>query len=388
MDETQHSAPAAAGPLRIALACGGTGGHIFPGLATAEVLSRQGHPVTLWLAGKDIEQTAINDWSGEVITVPAMGLPHGFSLRTFQAVWSLVQAAGVCRRRMRAARPDVLLAMGSYGSVGPVSAALRLGVPVILHEANVVPGRTIRLFARRARAVAASFEETRFHLRHIPVVVTGMPIRKELEAASRIAPSTARSATFTIMVLGGSRGAHRLNEVALEAIGRLSARGVAVRVLHVAGRDAEAAVRAGYVRAGVPHEVVGFTADMARLYADTDLAICRAGASTCAELLAFGLPALLVPYPYAAADHQRANALALSKIGAADYVAERDLTSTWLADYLDACIRAPERLARMRAASRAQPTRQGAEKLAELVAHVGWKKPGPLGESVAERGPA
>ena len=127
---------------------------------------------------------------------------------------------------------------------------------------------------------------------------------------------------------------------------------------------------------------------LARLYADTDLAICRAGASTCAELLAFGLPALLVPYPYAAADHQRANALALSKIGAADYVAERDLTSTWLADYLDACIRAPERLARMRAASRAQPTRQGAEKLAELVAHVGWKKPGPLGESVAERSPA
>jgi len=363
---------AEAPPLRIALACGGTGGHIFPGLATAEALTRRGHQVTLWLAGKDIEQTAVHGWPGAVITVPATGLPRGLSLRTLQAVWSMLQAAGACRRRMRAARPDALLAMGSYSSVGPVSAALRLGVPVILHEANVVPGRAIRLFARRAHAVAASFEETRFHLRHIPLVVTGMPIRRELAAASRNGRHPAPpAAAFTIMVLGGSRGAHRLNELAVEAVSRLPARGLAVRVLHVAGRDAEAAVRTAYARTRVPHEVIGFTADMARLYAASDLAICRAGASTCAELLAFGLPALLVPYPLAAADHQRANALALSKFGAADYVAERDLSSAWLADYLETCLRRPERLARMRAAGRAQPTRDGAEQLAELVLQVG-----------------
>ncbi|MCX6995614.1 MAG: UDP-N-acetylglucosamine--N-acetylmuramyl-(pentapeptide) pyrophosphoryl-undecaprenol N-acetylglucosamine transferase [Kiritimatiellaeota bacterium] len=371
MDESARGEPAAAPSLRVAIACGGTGGHIFPGLATADVLRRRGHAVTLWLAGKDVEQSAVGGWPGEVITVPAQGWPRGLSPRALRSAWSLWHAAGVCRRRMRAQPPDVLLAMGSYSSVGPVSAALRLGVPVVLHEANVVPGLTIRLFAGRARVVAASFEETRFHLRRNRIVVTGMPLRRDLEAASRHARRPAPHPVFTIMVFGGSRGAHRLNEIAVAAIGLLAARGVAVKVLHIAGRDDEAGVRTGYERAGVASEVFGFTTDVACLYAAADLALCRAGASTCAELLAFGVPALLVPYPFAAAGHQQANAQALSKTGAVDYIAEQDLAGDWLADYLDACRRAPERLARMSAAGRALRTHSGADELAAQVERVG-----------------
>ena len=370
MDETARGESATARPLRVAIACGGTGGHIFPGLATADVLGRRGHAVTLWLAGKDVEQSAVGNWPGEVITVPARGLPHGFSPRALLSVWSLLYATRICRRRMRARTPDVLLAMGSYSSVGPVSAALRLGVPVILHEANVLPGRAIRMFARRARVVAASFEETRFHLRRNRIVVTGMPIRQDLEVASRD-PRPAPPPVFTVLVFGGSRGAHRLNEIAVQAIRLLSARGVALKVLHIAGPADEAGVRTGYERAGVPREVFGFTSNMARLYAAADLAICRSGASTCAELLAFGVPALLVPYPFAAANHQQANARALSKSGAADCIAEKDLTSDWLADYLQACLGAPDRLARMNVAGRALRAHRGAEELAALVERVG-----------------
>ena len=369
MPETRPASPAPS--LRVAIACGGTGGHIFPGLATADALRRRGHAVTLWMAGKDVERSAVGNWPGEMITVPSQGFPRRLSPRLLAAVGRLLSAAATCRRRMRAAPPDVLLAMGSYSSFGPVSAALWLDVPVVLHEANVVPGRAIRFFARRARVVAASFEETRFHLRRNPIVVTGMPIRRELETAGAQAARPSGPAPYTLLVFGGSRGAHRLNELAGQAIGRLAARGVAVKALHIAGRDDEAAVRAAYERAGVPHEVFGFTSDMARLYAAADLAICRSGASTCAELLAFGVPALLVPYPFAAANHQYANARALSKIGAADYVAEKDLAADWLADYLEACRGAPERLARMRAAGRAAQSRSAAEELATLVERVG-----------------
>jgi UDP-N-acetylglucosamine--N-acetylmuramyl-(pentapeptide) pyrophosphoryl-undecaprenol N-acetylglucosamine transferase len=361
----------AAPPLRVALACGGTGGHIFPGLATAEVLRAHGHEVTLWLAGKDVEAAAVSGWSGAVVTIPARGLPTQLAWRGVPALWSLLKAMRACRARMRHNPPDVLLAMGSYASVGPVYAALRNRVPVVLHEANVVPGRTIRLFARWARAVAASFEASRFYLPHGRLVLTGMPLRRELELASRASHRLARDDRFTILVLGGSRGAHCLNTVASAALIMLHARGVPLHVIHLTGAADEQAVRGAYATAGVPHEVQAFIAQMAPRYAAADLAVCRSGASTCAELLAFGLPALLVPYPHAAANHQLANAQAMTRLGAADYVSEQSLTATWLADYLAERWQGRAKLAAMSAAGHAHRECCGAEALAALVEKTG-----------------
>lgn len=373
MNETasQLDSPPAQRPLQITLACGGTGGHIFPGLATAAVLRERGHAVTLWLAGKDVESAAIGDWSGAVVTIAARGLPTRPSLRAIPALWSLLRAMRACRLRMRVNRPDVLLAMGSYASVGPVSAALRCRVPVVLHEANVVPGRAIRLFARWARAVAASFEASRFYLQNRPVVVTGMPIRRDLELAARASARVPQAGAFTVMVLGGSRGAHRLNEVVSEAVIAVRARGLPIQVIHLTGPADEFAVHGAYAQANVPHAVHAFTTQMAELYAATDLAICRSGASTCAELLTFGVPALLVPYPYAAANHQYANAQAVTRMGAADYVSERNLSATWLADYIAERCQTREKLAAMSAAGRAHQPRSGAVALAELVEQIG-----------------
>jgi UDP-N-acetylglucosamine--N-acetylmuramyl-(pentapeptide) pyrophosphoryl-undecaprenol N-acetylglucosamine transferase len=365
---------AAARPLRVAIACGGTGGHIFPGLATAEVLRERGHEVTLWMAGKDVESAAVKDWPGALITVPSRGLPSPLSPHFLPALVRLLRAMRTCRKLMRKNPPDVLLAMGSYASAGPVWAARRHRVPVVLHEANVVPGRAIRFFARRATAVAASFEASRYYLQKTKLTITGMPIRRDLERASRELQRAPSGDRHNVMVLGGSRGARRLNEVAVDAFALLHERGVPVHPIHLTGKADEPRVRAAYAKAGVAAEIIAFTTNMAPLYSAADLAICRAGASTCAELLAFGVPALLVPFPHAAADHQTANAKAMVRLGAADYVPEANLSAAWLADYLAERCRNRAKLAAMSKAGHAHRECCGAEALADLVEKTGREK--------------
>lgn len=355
--------------MKVAVACGGTGGHVFPGLATARELLRRGHDVTLWLTGRYEEQSARKDWDGPVVEVPARGFPSGLSFESVGRAWTLARAIWKCRREMRKDVPAVLVAMGSYASVGPCGAARFLGVPIVLHEANVIPGRAVRLFARSAAAVAAGFEETRYHLSAARLEVVGMPLRDELTEAARALPPREDSARapFRLLVVGGSMGAHRVNEIAVAALTQLEQAGQDFSVAHLTGKEDEPTVRAAYQAAGVSAEVIAFTTYMAPLYHTADLAICRAGASTCAELAFFGVPALFVPYPLAALDHQTANAHALEKRGAADVVAESALTAEWLVAYLGQMMRKPERLARMREATRREGVKDGTAALASLV---------------------
>lgn len=354
--------------LNIHLACGGTGGHIFPGLATAQVLRARGHDVTLWLAGKDVEGVAVAGWSGPAITVPSEGFASGARLRAARTAWRLARAIFACTARMRQAPPDVMLGMGSYASVGPVCAAAHLGVPIVLHEANVIPGRAVSLLSRRACAVGAVFEETRFYLKGRALHITGMPLRPEALAGSGPPRETRpASAPFTVLVIGGSRGAHALNRVVTEAAAQLNGVRERVRFVHLTGTADEAQVRADYADAGVEHTVFAFHAEMGRLYASADLAICRAGAATCAELLAHGLPALLIPLPHATRRHQHENAHVMSRMGAADMVDELDLDSRWLAEYITGMRRAPDRRRRMSDAARARARTDAAEALATLV---------------------
>ena len=355
--------------MKVAVACGGTGGHVFPGLATARELLSRGHEVTLWMTGRDTEQSALRDWDGPVVQVPARGFPSGISLQSLQTGFKLFQAIHQCRSAMKKDRPDVLLAMGSYASVGPCGAARMLGVPIVLHEANVIPGRTVRLFSRLAAAVATGFEETRYHLRKARMTNVGIPLRAELTEAARGLPPRESIVhdPFRLLVVGGSMGAHRLNEVVTETLARLHKGGVRISVSHLTGRDDEVPVREAYRAAGVEADVVAFTKYMAPLYQEADLAICRAGGSTCAELAYFGVPALFVPYPRAAMDHQTANARALEKRGTADVVAESDLTPEWLEGYLAQTVRKPERLARLREAAHREGVKDGTSALASLV---------------------
>jgi UDP-N-acetylglucosamine--N-acetylmuramyl-(pentapeptide) pyrophosphoryl-undecaprenol N-acetylglucosamine transferase len=353
--------------MRIAVACGGTGGHIFPGLATARQLRARGHEVSLWMAGKDVESQAVQGWDGPVVTVPAEGMPRRLSPAIFRAALRMLKARRACQQLMRQHAPDGVLAMGSYASVGPVLAARRLRIPYVLHESNVVPGRAISMLARRADAVAISFDATRFHLRRVEVRETGMPLRADLVEAARRPLPARKGEPFTVLFMGGSRGAHAINQIGGEAACRAVGKGVRLRVIHIAGMQDTEAVRTRYREAGVDACVESFVHDMAAVYREADLVVCRSGAASCAELCAFGRPALLVPLPTAIRDHQTANARALERAGAAQVVAERDLRVAWLADYLADGVAHPERLEPMGAAARAIGKLDAAEALADLV---------------------
>lgn len=354
--------------LHVALACGGTGGHIFPGLATAEALDARGHRVTLWLAGKDIEARAVENTPWEKITIPAKGWEGGLK-RAPRFFLHYLSAGRKASRRMRGNEPDVLLAMGSYAGMGPVRAALNLDIPVVLHEANSIPGRMVTWFASRATRVGATFEMTRHELKNkARLNLTGMPLRKDLSEAAKL-PRVQRGPDdpFRILCMGGSRGARALNLIVRRAVRDLHAREPHIFITHLTGVDDEVSVRTCYENAGVPHRVAAFDSNMVPLYRNTDLAVCRAGASTCAELAAFGIPSLLVPYPYAAKNHQLVNAEEFFRYKAADVIEERELKVDWLADYFEGCIHTPERLERMRSALLTWAKIDAAAKLADLV---------------------
>lgn len=362
-------------PLHIAVACGGTGGHIFPGLATARELDARGHHVTLWLAGKDIEAKAVEDTPWEKITIAARGWEGGWrGLLHFGIHFQ--RATRKSHRRMRKQPPDVVLAMGSYAGMGPVRAALQLGIPVVLHEANSVPGRMIGFFANRASRVGATFEMTRHELKNkARLHLTGMPLRPDLaRQALDFRPQPREGRPFYLLCMGGSRGARALNRIVRRAVREVYAREPNLHIVHLTGVEDEEAVRSCYEKAGVPHTVSPFESDMAPIYRQTDLAICRAGASTCAELSAFGVPSLMVPYPYAARNHQHVNADEFFRHKAADLIEESELGVDWLADYIEGCIHTPERLDRMRGNLRRWGKPDAAARLADLVVEAAGER--------------
>ena len=316
--------------LKIGVACGGTGGHIFPGLATANELAVRGHDVTLWLAGKDIEHESVKNWQGEIITIPSEGFQFGVSWRSVQTVFRLFKAYRLALAKMKKCPPDVVLAMGSYASFGPVKAANKLHIPYVLHEANLLPGRAVSILAGKAHTVAVSFDKTRYYLKHSNIVQTGMPLRKNLQlSCDNLRRVRAEGDPLRIMVMGGSRGAQILNEVVPRSLALAVEKEVKLEVVHIAGLQDIDAVQAVYDKGGVKAEVHQFVQKMEDVYLNIDLAICRSGAATCAELAVFGVPTLLIPYPYAVRNHQMSNARIMQDSGAADVVAQEDLTITW-----------------------------------------------------------
>lgn len=339
---------------------------MFPGVATAQTLLDRHHDVALLIGGKRIEASTRKAWTGPVIVVPAEGL-SAHPLRLPRSLLVLACVYRQCLRELKQRRPHALLAMGSYSSVGPVLAARRLRIPVVLHEANVIPGRAIEFLSRFADAVAISFDETRRYLRHPRLELTGIPLRNELAVAAQ---AMDEPSTFTILVMGGSQGAQRLNETLPLAVARLVRAGQAVRVIHLAGERDRDAVGSAYREHGVDAVVHGFLADMASAYRASSVAVCRSGAASCAELSLFGIPAILVPYPQAARDHQRANALALQSTQAAVLIDQSELTPERLGDVLLSLATDPARRAAMRQAARARALPEADRNLADLVERV------------------
>mgnify|MGYP000032388953 FL=1 len=334
--------------LRIAIGGGGTGGHLFPGIAVAEEFRRR-FPETRVLfisRGNDFERQALGRAGFPLAAIAVEGLRGRGRWQKLRAAAKLPIALLQAARHLRAFGPDLVLGLGSYAA-GPVVLAGRLlGAPVALCEQNSRPGATNRLLARFAARVFVSFPETAAAFPEGKACWTGNPLRRGIAAAAEApGPPSPDPGRFTLLVLGGSQGAHRLNTALIEALPALAALGGRLFVLHQTGSADEEAVRAAYAGAGIPARVEAFFHDMAAAYRRADLVVCRAGATTVAEITALGRPAIFVPFPYAAADHQTENALRLVAAGAAEMIPEAELTGARLAERLAELMREPALLA-------------------------------------------
>ncbi len=354
-------------PKKYIVACGGTGGHTFPGLAVARELKARGHEVVVWASGRSIEGSVMKSWDGEVFSTGARQLSAKNALAN---LISIIR----CRREMKRFQPAGLLAMGSYSSLPPVLAARAHHVPVVLHEANTVPGRAVDFLARYAKTVAISFEETAEHLKGRETVLTGLPVRAEIAGQPRLDEVPADA--FCVFVTGGSQGAHRVNELASEALALvksdLKRKHVAKKlfVIHQTGVADEADIKAYYGKKDISARVQAFEHEMGRAFASADLVVCRAGASTIFELALVGKPAFFIPLPSAMRNHQHFNALAFVKKGAADEGVQAELTARTLANYIFQKIANPESLEKKAAAMRAAATPDAAARVADVLEQV------------------
>lgn len=344
---------------RFVVACGGTGGHVFPGIAVAQVLKAHGHEVEVWLSGRDIEKSSAHGWDGVTFR-------SGVKQLSVKNIPNVVASLFKCRARIRKFKPHALLAMGSYASLPPVLAAKMSGIPVVLHEANTVPGKAVDTLSRFADTVAISFNESAKHLTGRNTVFTGLPVRDELVLCEPF--NDLPDGKFKVFVTGGSQGAHRVNELVSQAFALLEKEhpGRAM-LIHQCGRADEERLKTFYRENGVDAQVFAFIEEMGSAYASADLVIARAGASTCFELALLGKPTLLIPLPTAIRDHQHENAQALVAAGGADEAIQKELTGRSLMRYLLGKMNNPAVLHKMSLAMKSFAVPDAAERVARIL---------------------
>ncbi|MGE4551464.1 MAG: undecaprenyldiphospho-muramoylpentapeptide beta-N-acetylglucosaminyltransferase [Desulfovibrionaceae bacterium] len=329
---------------RVVLTTGGTGGHIFPALAVAGELRRR-HPGcrVLFVGGRGPEKRLATEAGLEFEGLHVSGvLGRGWrgALSLLGMGVSVLRSGGLLSRF----RPQVVAGFGGFAGFCPVLAARLLRIPALIHEQNSVPGAANRFLSRKVDRVLVSFPDTAEFFPGRNVLAVGNPVRPDIAAAGRA--RAGRAPGRRLLVLGGSQGARALNDLVVAALPRL--RDLGVEIFHQAGAADEARVREAYRAAGFDDSGVhGFVTDMAGAYADADLALCRAGASTVFELAAAGLPALLVPFPHATHDHQTRNARALETAGAARCLPQAELTAEGLGEQVAARLADPAGLAAM-----------------------------------------
>jgi UDP-N-acetylglucosamine--N-acetylmuramyl-(pentapeptide) pyrophosphoryl-undecaprenol N-acetylglucosamine transferase len=320
---------------RLAVGGGGTGGHLFPGIAVAQAFkARQpGNQVLFVNAGRPLEVDVLSrlGWPQRSISIEGIkGRGRWQQFRAACKIPSAVWRAGWILRQFRA---DLVLGVGGYSAGPVVAAAALLGIPSVLHEQNRLPGMTNRILGRLVDRIYLTFDESREYFNPIKVRVSGNPVRDEI-LALKSAPSAQSEKSvgrdFTVLVVGGSQGAQAINLAVAEALPFLKDV-TSMRFVHQTGELYVNDVRIAYDRAGIDARVEAFFDDMASLYAQADMIICRAGATTVAEITVAGKAAVFIPFPFAADDHQTQNALALADLGAAEMIRQEELNGKSLA---------------------------------------------------------
>ncbi len=334
--------------LRVVIVGGGTGGHLFPGIAVArEFLVRLQAQVTFLTTPKAVTTQILEQYHIPWQPVASRALKGEGRLSRLRTWWGLPGTVVKAREPLQSLNPHLVLGMGGYAS-GPVGvAAWSLGIPLAIHEQNAIPGFANRWLARLARRVFLSFPDPQGFLPRDKSLVTGNPIRGEFFEPAAARPDD----PFTVLVMGGSQGAHHLNMQTLAALPHLADLKGRLRFLHLAGAADEAMVAEGYRESGFATEAAAFIREVAAWMGRAHLVVCRAGASSLAELAATGRAALLVPYPFAANNHQEYNARFFEEAGAAEVILNQDLTGDLLAAKIREYIEDPEILRRREAAS-------------------------------------
>lgn len=349
--------------LRVLITGGGTGGHIYPALAIAQGLRERYAAARIIYVGSEggLEADLVPKAGFEFFAIPAQGLKRKLTPANLMAVWRAVRGYQRSARLVREFAPHVAVGTGGYVCGPVILAAARRRVPTLIHEQNALPGLTNRLLSRFTDRTAVTFlEASKYFPRRARVVLTGLPVRPEILAADRQAARKRlglKAGELMVLSFGGSQGARSLNQAMVDTVEYYATR-PDTRLFHATGPNGYAAFLDDLARRGVdpdsvPHVTIApYFYAIAELLAASDLVVCRAGASTLAELTVLGRPSILIPYPYATGNHQEHNAQALADRGAALVIRDGELTGEALRQTITALLSAPRRLEELARASR------------------------------------
>ncbi len=326
--------------IRIIIAGGGTGGHLFPAIAIAqEFMAKDPENKVIFVStGNPFELSVLNKAGFILEKITAEGIKGRGLLRQLRSMWKIPMGIVESIRIIKIFKPDLVMGVGSYAA-GPVGiGAWFMRKKLILHEQNILPGITNRILSRFADRIYVSFKNTEANFNPEKVVYTGNPLRKEfMQKAKENKDNTAtfsKDYIFTVLILGGSQGAHSINEAVINALESFRGKHN-FYFIHQTGKQDEAAVKKAYKDQGISCMVKSFFDDMPQQYQKANLIICRAGATTVAELAAVGKGVIFIPFPFAADNHQVLNARTFTETGAAEMILQKDLTGSILAQRIE-----------------------------------------------------
>lgn len=352
--------------MRAVIAGGGTGGHVIPALAIARELRECFRAEVLFVGTARGLENRLVPAAGFELRLIEVGALNRVSLATrLRTLTALPRAILASSQILGQYRPDVVVGVGGYASGPAMLAAALHSLPTLVFEPNVVPGFANRVVAPMVSVAAVQFEQTARSFRR--AVVTGVPVRREFFL---VPPYSKPDHKPKLLVFGGSQGASALNRVILESLPALQQNIPGLHIVHQTGERDYNEAQGAYLRAGISAEVYPFIDDMPGAFARADLLVCRSGASTVAEVTAAGRPAVFVPFPKAADDHQLRNAEALANVGAAELIVEAELSSDCLVQTLKSLLSDRARLARMGQAARNLAHPRAAQEIAELAARL------------------
>jgi UDP-N-acetylglucosamine--N-acetylmuramyl-(pentapeptide) pyrophosphoryl-undecaprenol N-acetylglucosamine transferase len=351
--------------MRAILAGGGTGGHVIPAIAIAQQLQKDYSAEVLFIGTARGIENRLVPAAGFSLKLVQVGALNRVSFKTrLKTIFDLPRAVWDSRRILSEFRPDVVIGVGGYASGPAMLAAILSRVPTLVFEPNFVPGFANRLVAPLVSGAAVHFAETGRYFRHCEV--TGVPVR---DAFFQIATHD-NASPKNLLVFGGSQGAHAINRVVMDSVADLRQRVPGIQIVHQTGERDYNDAQAAYANLGDSVEAFRFIDDMPGLFKRADLLVCRSGASTVAEVTAAGKPAIFVPFPRAADDHQKRNAEALERAGAAVMLEESKLNRESLVEVVSRLLSDPAQLERMGAAARKLAHTNAARDIAAMAARL------------------